>query len=224
MKELTVEDLAKSYPESGEVLRGASFSLRLGETLAILGPSGSGKSTLLNLLGALERPDAGTINIDDNRLIDATTEPSQAYRNRTVGFIFQDHLLLPQLTALENVLVPTLVWRRGGEEERARRILDRVGLGERTNHFPAQLSGGEKQRVALARALINEPPLLLCDEPTGNLDERTGAAIGELLLEIVHEQPAMAVMVTHDADWAGRFDRRLALSDGKLLALVEDEA
>jgi len=219
---LTVENLGKEYAtRSGAlvVLSAINLTLNAGEAMAVMGPSGSGKSTLLNILGTLETPTRGrvTVNgVDPFRL----PEPALAqFRNRHVGFVFQDHHLLPQCSVLENVLVPTLVARDGDRaafEAEARRLLDRVGLSGRLEHRPAELSGGERQRAAIARALVCKPKLLLADEPTGNLDRKTAHAVGELLTELHHQEGTMLVVVTHSADLAGLFPRRAEMLDGRL--------
>jgi ABC-type lipoprotein export system ATPase subunit len=217
---LQIDAVHKSY-ESGStpvpVLRGVSLQLASGESLAVIGPSGCGKSTLLHLIGTLDRPDAGQILLDGeepHRL----SEPEMArFRNRTIGFIFQDSHLLPHYTALENVLLPTLAFRDGRPAMRARaeRLLDRVGLGPRVHHRPAELSGGERQRVAVARALVAAPRLLLCDEPTGSLDAEAAASVGSLLLELHAESGGMLVVVTHSVDLAARLGRRVELRNGQ---------
>lgn len=200
------------------ILRGIDLELNRGEAVAITGPSGSGKSTLLYILGTLESPTAGTVsilNLDPSALNEAGLAK---FRNSNIGFIFQDHHLLPQCTVLENVLVPLLAGEGVFEKEtlRAKQLLDRVGLGERLEHRPAQLSGGERQRVAVCRALIGEPALLLADEPTGNLDQATAESIGTLLLELSSEQDVLLVCVTHSAELAARFSKQLKLKDGQL--------
>jgi lipoprotein-releasing system ATP-binding protein len=218
---LLIEHVAKQYPTRGEplaVLRDVSMELQRGQNVAVLGPSGSGKSTLLSIIGALEPPGSGRIVLDGQ---DPATlaEPELArFRNRQIGFVFQDHHLLPQCSALENVLVPTVAAGRTPPEavDRARRLLDRVGLSGRLAHRPAELSGGERQRVALARALINAPLLLLADEPTGNLDRTTAAQIGELLLELQRQEQTMLIVVTHSPRLAEMLDRRLELDEGVL--------
>ena len=218
---LAVEHIAKQYPTRGEplaVLRDVSLELRGGENVAVLGPSGSGKSTLLWILGALEPPSSGRVTLDGQ---DPATlaEPDLArFRNRQIGFVFQDHHLLPQCSVLENVLVPTVAAGPTSPEavERARRLLDRVGLTDRLEHRPAELSGGERQRVALARALINAPLLILADEPTGNLDRSTATRVGELLLELQQHEQTMLVVVTHSTRLAGMMQRQLELDDGLL--------
>ena len=209
-------------PEGGElsVLDGVSCEVEAGATVAIVGPSGSGKSTLLNLIGALDRPTSGTVRLGNTDVTALEGRRLAAFRASRVGFVFQDHHLLPQLSALENVLLPTLALDgRGDGEARARELLERVGLTERQQAFPAQLSGGERQRVAIARALINRPGLLLCDEPTGNLDRQTGAAVVSLLLELAAQQGVTVLMVTHNLEQAARFGRCLELQDGRLSLL-----
>ena len=223
MSTLVVDAVTKRYAgrtEPLEVLRGCSFELSRGENLAVLGPSGSGKSTLLYIVGTLDRPSAGRVRLND---VDpfALAEPElAAFRNRRIGFVFQDHHLLPQCTVLENVLVPTLAERTTSPEtvDRARRLLDRVGLGARLEHRPAELSGGERQRAAICRALVLQPALLLADEPTGNLDRTTAAQIGDLLLELQRDEGTMLLVVTHSLDLAGRFQRRVELDDGRLVS------
>jgi lipoprotein-releasing system ATP-binding protein len=220
---LRVEHLSKDYPtRSGPlpVLRDVSLALDRGEALAIMGPSGSGKSTLLHILGTLDRPSAGDVRLDGKDPF-ALSEPALAdFRNRHVGFVFQDHYLLPQCSVLENVLIPTLVGHedRGQVESWARQLLDRVGLAQRLDHRPAELSGGERQRVAVARALIHHPALVLADEPTGNLDRRTAQAVGQMLLELHREQHTILVVVTHSAELARQFPRQVEMGDGTLLA------
>jgi lipoprotein-releasing system ATP-binding protein len=215
---LTVEDIRKSYPTPGgelEILRGVSFTLGEGESLAIMGPSGCGKSTLLQMLGALEPPTSGAVRLDGVNP-HALPEPEQAlFRNTRVGFVFQDHSLLPQLTVLENVLTPLLVGPRDPEaSSRARRLLDQVGLTHRLIHRPGELSGGEKQRVAIARALIRQPKLLLCDEPTGNLDLDSAATVAKLIEQLQNELRMTIVLVTHSPELAARFKRRASLAGG----------
>ena len=215
---LELKQVSKSYASPPvEVLRDINFHLADGEAVAIVGPSGSGKSTLLNLLGALDRPTQGTA-LFDGRDLAALTEPElAAIRNRQIGFIFQLHHLLPQCTVLENVLIPTLAGTPDATaRDRAEHLLDRVGLKHRLEHRPGQLSGGECQRVAVARALINQPKLLLADEPTGALDHANATGLGQLLIELNKEQGVALVVVTHSLELAGRLPRRLELSDGSL--------
>jgi lipoprotein-releasing system ATP-binding protein len=184
-----------------------------------MGPSGSGKSTLLHLLGTLDRPTHGTVRLDG---ADPFTlpEPQLAdFRNRSIGFVFQDHHLLPQCTVLENVLIPTLINADGKSSETeswAKSLLERVGLSGRLDHRPAELSGGERQRVAVARALVRKPVLLLADEPTGNLDRKSAHAVGELLLDLHKQEQTMLVVVTHSAELAGLFPKRMEMNDGTL--------
>ncbi|MCL4110835.1 UNVERIFIED_CONTAM: hypothetical protein GTU68_039948 [Idotea baltica] len=190
-----------------------------GDSLAITGPSGSGKSTLLYIIGTLESPSGGQVSILGEQPFDLKTGRLAAWRNSNVGFVFQDHHLLPQCSVLENVLIPTLAGSGATKEatDRATGLLERVGLRDRMNHRPAQISGGERQRVAVCRALINQPALLLADEPTGNLDQATAEAVGTLLLEISTEHNAMLVCVTHSRELANRFPRHVKLDNGKLV-------
>jgi lipoprotein-releasing system ATP-binding protein len=219
---LVATDVRKRYagPEGDvTVLDGVSIARAAGESLCIMGPSGSGKSTLLAILGALETPTSGTVTLAGEDPASLPERELAAFRNRRVGFVFQDHCLLPQLSAVENVLVPTLVAPPDpSAATRARELLEAVGLGARLAHRPAQLSGGEKQRVALARALVMQPALVLCDEPTGNLDARSAEAVGSLLLELHAKQRSVLVVVTHSAELAARFPDRVTLKDGRLVA------
>ena len=220
---LQAESLSKDFPtRSGPltVLRDVSLSLADGEAVVIMGPSGSGKSTLLNILGTLEPPTSGRVSIDGCDPFTLAAAELARFRNRRVGFVFQDHHLLPQCSALENVLIPTLPNRGDGDgEARARHLLDRVGLAERLAHRPAELSGGERQRVAIARALINRPTLLLADEPTGNLDRKTASMVASLLLELHRDENTMFILVTHSHSLAEQFARRYEIVDGRLSAL-----
>jgi lipoprotein-releasing system ATP-binding protein len=205
------------------ILDGVTFTLDRGQSMAVMGPSGCGKSTLLYMLGALERPSAGTIEIDGKDPYQVDEAAQAAFRASTVGFVFQDHLLLPQLSALDNVLVPTLVGGDGASatvRNRARSLLQRVGLGERLDHRPGELSGGERQRVAIARALVHEPALLLCDEPTGNLDRSSADAVADLLVALHGQQQTMLVVVTHSPALAARFGQRFELNDRRLRAVA----
>ncbi|MEW4528746.1 ABC transporter ATP-binding protein [Maioricimonas sp. JC845] len=201
-----------------DILNGVDLAMSGGEAVAVTGPSGSGKSTLLYIVGLLDEPTGGTLTITGEQPLEFDTAAQARFRNRNIGFVFQDHHLLPQLTVLENVLIPTLPL--GGAdataETRARQLLERVGLGERIDHRPARISGGERQRVAVCRALINQPKLLLADEPTGNLDQATAESVGSLLLEIAAEQQTMLICVTHSLELAGRFPRRYELVGGRL--------
>jgi lipoprotein-releasing system ATP-binding protein len=202
------------------VLRGISLEVARGETLAIIGPSGSGKSTLLNIIGTLDRPVAGEVTLAGQDLGRLEESCLARVRNRQIGFIFQAHHLLPQCTVLENVLVPTIPVTDGvsrqGAPKRAERLLKRVGLGERLTHRPGQLSGGERQRVAVVRALINQPQLILADEPTGALDRASAKELGQLLIELNHEEGVTLIVVTHALDLARKMDRILELKDGIL--------
>lgn len=227
-EDLSISGLSKRFsaPDGTElqVLNGLSCDIAAGETVAVVGPSGSGKSTLLNCIGSLDRPSSGSIRLGDTEVTALDGTDLAHFRALRVGFVFQDHHLLPQLTALENVLLPDLaVGGREGAADRARELLLGVGLGGRVDSFPHQLSGGERQRVALARALINAPGLLLCDEPTGNLDRQTGDDVVALLLDIAAGQPVTALMVTHNLRHAARFRRCLQLHDGKLRPVEFDE-
>ena len=221
---LSVQDVSKSFllgDETVRVLDGANLEMASGEAAAIVGPSGSGKSTLLHLIGTLDRPDSGSIEIDGRDPL-ALPEPELArFRNSSIGFVFQDHHLLPQYSVLENVLLPTLAFAgdREAARERATGLLGAVGLEHRLGHRPAELSGGERQRVAVARALINRPSLLLCDEPTGSLDGKTAGAVSEQLLELHAREGSILIVVTHSPDLAGRFERRYALEDGRCVAV-----
>jgi lipoprotein-releasing system ATP-binding protein len=214
-------EVARSFHLGGEavpVLRGVSFALDAGEALAVTGPSGSGKSTLLHVLGTLDAPDSGRVEID-GRDPAGLAEPELArFRNRAIGFVFQEHYLLPQYTVIENVLLPALAFPgdRAAARARARELVERVGLGHRLRHRPAELSGGERQRVAVARALVNRPGLLLCDEPTGSLDRESAAAVVAMLFELHRAERAALVVVTHDEGLAGRFGRRGRLVEGRL--------
>lgn len=199
------------------ILEDLDLSLGASEAAAIMGPSGSGKSTLLHILGALERPTAGCVRIDGRDPFRLDDVALAAFRNRTVGFMFQEHCLLPQCSVLENVLLPTLVGPRdAGAAARARALIERVGLGHRWHHRPAALSGGEKQRASLARALVNQPRVLLCDEPTGNLDRESAESVAALLTEVQREQSTTLVVVTHSAELARTLPRQLRLRGGRL--------
>jgi lipoprotein-releasing system ATP-binding protein len=220
---LEVAHVSKEYPTPRgplAVLSDVSLTLSPGDAAAIMGPSGSGKSTLLYLLGALEPPTAGTITLDSRNPF--TLEPAAlaAFRNEQIGFVFQDHCLLPQCTVLENVLIPTLVATGRGTDDlsRARTLVEQVGLGERADHRPAALSGGERQRAAIARALVRWPRLLLCDEPTGNLDRASADNVASLLLELHRTQQTILVIVTHSPQLAAMCPTRFELVDRRLRA------
>lgn len=217
---LKVENISKEYSSPRGTLRilsDISFSLARGEAASIMGPSGSGKSTLLYILGALEPASSGVVTLDNQNPFQLTTRQLAGFRNRHIGFVFQDHCLLPQCSVIENVLTPTLVSDNSDNAgERARELIKHVGLQERTEHRPAELSGGEKQRVALARALIMKPQLLLCDEPTGNLDQKSADAVAELLVSLQQQQETILIVVTHNPELASRFPRRFQLRDQHL--------
>lgn len=215
---LQVQQLSKEYTtRSGplSVLRDVNFELQRGAALAVMGPSGSGKSTLLHILGTLDRPSAGNVRLAGKDPFALSESDLADFRNRNVGFIFQDHHLLPQCTVLENVLIPTLV-ADGAQEQWARELLHRVGLSQRLDHRPAELSGGERQRVAVARSLIHRPALLLADEPTGNLDRKTAKTVAELLLNLHQQEQTVLVVVTHSAELAELFPKRAEMADGQL--------
>ncbi len=240
---LQLTNVTKRYAAAGEVagvdvLRAVTLEVARGETLALVGPSGSGKSTLLQIIGTLDRPTSGTVLLDGRDLAQLDDLQLAEVRNRQVGFIFQAHYLLPQCTVMENVLVPTLACAKAEgrrlkaegsqslatsaatetNEARAERLLKRVGLGERLHHRPGQLSGGERQRVAVVRALINQPQVLLADEPTGALDHAAATALGQLLVELNREEGVTLIVVTHALDLAKRMGRVLRIEDGKLVS------
>jgi lipoprotein-releasing system ATP-binding protein len=221
MSDLIVKDLERAFPTRGEplvVLRGCSLELSGGESAVIVGPSGSGKSTFLYIVGTLDRPTSGTVTLAGENPFELDEPRLAAFRNERIGFVFQDHHLLPQCSVLENVLVPALA--TGGVPPvlvaRARELLARVGLGNRLDHRPAELSGGERQRTAVARALLRRPRLVLADEPTGNLDRTTAAAIGDLLIEMQEHENTMMIVVTHSLELARRFERKFELDEGRL--------
>jgi lipoprotein-releasing system ATP-binding protein len=221
MSYLTAKDIAKSYPTRGEplvVLREVSLGLEAGQNAAIVGPSGSGKSTLLHILGTLDAPTSGHVQLLGTDPFTLKEPELAAFRNRHIGFVFQEHYLLPQLTVLENVLIPALANAQPSAEtqKRAKDLLQRVGLSERLSHRPAELSGGERQRVAVARALLNKPALILADEPTGSLDRANALAIGKLLLELHAAEKAMLIVVTHSSEIAALFERRFEINEGRL--------
>ena len=217
---LEARNLGKTYPSPAgplQVLADVSLALGRAESAVVMGPSGSGKSSLLYILGGLEAPTSGTVRVAGQNPYELTPDALAAFRNRQVGFVFQDHCLLPQCTVLENVLVPTLVGDPDASAaERARTLLDQVGLGSRLDHRPAALSGGEKQRVAIARALIRQPQVVLCDEPTGNLDADSAERVGELLLTLHRQQQTVLLVVTHSDTLAQRFERRWRIERGRL--------
>ncbi|MBD3222182.1 ATP-binding cassette domain-containing protein [bacterium] len=218
---IVAEGLVKTYRKAMrtvEVLRGADIVLDPGEAVAVIGPSGAGKSTLLNLLGGLDRPDEGTIHHEDRRLPTRSLAELTAWRREVVGFVFQYHFLLPDFTARENLLLPVRLRRdpNGQDRERAMELLERMGLTDRADHRPGELSGGEQQRVAVARAFMNRPRVVLADEPFGNLDRRKSAELSDLLFSLRDREGVALVIVTHDPDLAARADRILDLRDGRL--------
>jgi lipoprotein-releasing system ATP-binding protein len=217
---LTLSSIVKSYPTPAgplRVLDGVDLTLGKGDAAVITGPSGSGKSTLLYIAGGLESPSAGVVDLEGTNPYALSPDALAKFRNHEVGFVFQDHCLLPQLTVLDNVLVPTLVGEPARDApDRARVLLTAVGLEARLHHRPAQLSGGEKQRAAIARALVRSPRLLLCDEPTGNLDAHTAATVADVLLRLQVQQHTTLLVVTHSMALAARFDRRLAMAEGRI--------
>ncbi len=216
--QLQVRQVFKEFPTAAgplAILKGIDFEMQAGESLAITGPSGSGKSTLLQMLGTLDQPTSGEIVINGQQPFALSERELARFRNRTIGFVFQEHYLLPQYSVLENVLLPTLAFNDGQDSrQRAQELLRRVQLEHRLEHRPAELSGGERQRVAVARALINRPTLLLCDEPTGSLDQGTAGAVGELLMELHSSEPTIYIAVTHSLELAATFGRRFELREG----------
>lgn len=222
MPDFVASNIVKSYPTQAgplTILDGVDLELNKGDQVAILGESGSGKSTFLHIAGTLDKPTSGAVTLFDQAVTEIAIKNLAAFRNEQIGFIFQQHHLLPQLSALENVLIPTLASGASTSDQRdtAESLLDAVGLKDRMNHRPGLLSGGECQRVAVARALINAPSLILADEPTGSLDEENSAMIGKLLLEIQPDKPAMLICVTHSQSLASMFPRTLQLKQGKFV-------
>jgi lipoprotein-releasing system ATP-binding protein len=223
MSGLIVTDLKKTFSGQNqdlEILKGISFSLegdeKGGSNIAVLGPSGSGKSTLLHIIGTLDCPTSGKLQLDGQDPFDLDEKGLAAFRNQNIGFVFQEHHLLPQLSVLENVLLPTLANGKSSANEidRAKYLIERIGLAERIRHRPAELSGGERQRVAIARAMIFQPRIILADEPTGSLDQKNSDRVGEMLLEMQQAEKAMLITVTHSVELANRFARKLHFVDG----------
>jgi len=214
---LKVQNVTKEYSTPAGplcVLSDVSLSLSKGDAISIMGPSGTGKSTLLYIVGGLEPPTSGTVTLDDQNPFELNEKQLAAFRNRQIGFVFQDHCLLPQCSVLENVLTPTLVSTDAHDASaRARSLLEQVGLSHRLDHRPSELSGGEKQRVSLARALITQPQLLLCDEPTGNLDHKSAGVVASMLLELHQQQQTILIVVTHSAELASRLPVEYELVD-----------
>jgi predicted ABC-type transport system involved in lysophospholipase L1 biosynthesis ATPase subunit len=216
--QLIARNLRRSFrigPRRIEVLRDVSMEVRRGEVVFLVGASGAGKTTLLYTLGGLERPEEGTVEFSGRRLYAGSSREQARIRNTEMGFVFQGYFLLPELTALENVALPRMI---GGRVKKsvAEQSLQAVGLGERLQHLPAELSGGEQQRVAIARALVSDPEIIFADEPTGNLDSKTGEAVMDLLLSLAREREKTLLVVTHDAGLAARGDRQLRIVDGQL--------
>jgi lipoprotein-releasing system ATP-binding protein len=222
---LEITNLSKDYPTPQgalAILSNISLKLSRGDAVSIMGPSGSGKSTLLYIIGALEPPTSGTVALDGKNPFQLDAKQLAAFRNKHTGFVFQDHCLLPQLTVLENVLTPTLVADANEDyTARAKELLEQVGLSERLTHRPAELSGGEKQRVALARALIMNPLLLLCDEPTGNLDHKSAETVAELLLALHKKQQTILIVITHSADLAAKFPTQFEMVEQNLKPIAK---
>ena len=221
MAQLVLNDLKKEYPtrsEPLEILKGIDLELNSGDNLAVIGPSGSGKSTLLNVLGTLDHPTGGTYTLNEVDPFTLAEDKLAAFRNSNIGFIFQEHHLLPQLSVLENILIPTMANGKPTADDvaRAATLMERVGLADRAHHRPSELSGGERERVAVARALICTPALILADEPTGNLDRKNAQQIGELLLEIQQAEEMILVVVTHSNELANMLGRKLEINDGCL--------
>jgi lipoprotein-releasing system ATP-binding protein len=218
-QQIIARNISKIFSMPGEqlqILSGIDFSLSAGESASIVGPSGSGKSSLLYIVGALEPPTTGTVLLGGKNPYAMNEKMLAAFRNEKIGFVFQDHHLLPQCTVLENVLIPTLISRPGDWQTHAFDLLEQVGLKHRIHHRPHELSGGEKQRVALARALVLNPELVLCDEPTGNLDHESAKTVVELLLELHKKQKNILMVVTHNPDIAEKFTFQYKLSDARL--------
>lgn len=222
MPQLEVKELVKHFPTRGEplvILNGIDLSLEAGENVAVLGPSGSGKSTLLHIIGSLDQPTSGTVLVNGVNPFELNEQALAKFRNDNIGFIFQEHHLLPQLSVVENVLVPALAFGSADATQikRAEELVERVGLAERKGHRPAELSGGERQRVAVARALLRKPALVLADEPTGSLDQSNAEGVGKLLLEINEAEQTALVVVTHSLILADMFQRSLAINEGRLV-------
>jgi predicted ABC-type transport system involved in lysophospholipase L1 biosynthesis ATPase subunit len=218
--QLRATDLRRSFRMGSrkiEVLRGVSLDVFHGESIFVCGASGAGKTTLLYTLAGLERPESGRVIFEGRELYRGSEQTQAKLRNKRIGFVFQGYFLLPELTALENAMLPSMIGRKPNRAA-AEAALEKVGLADRAGHLPAELSGGEQQRVAIARALINDPAIIFADEPTGNLDSKTGAAVMDLLLALVREKNKTLIVVTHDANLATRGDRRMEMRDGMLEA------
>ncbi len=218
---LSLENISKSFIQRGSVLDNLSLAVAKGDTIAIMGPSGSGKTTLMNIIGLLDKPDSGKIIFMDQDLSNFNEDQSADYRNRNIGFVFQEHLLLPHLTVKENILLPLLAMKQSSEdaenkEKHAVMLMKRTGIPDLSDKFPETISGGEAQRAALVRALVNSPSILLADEPTGSLDARNSEIMGELLLEMNREYGITLLLATHSERLAKKMDRTLVLANGKL--------
>lgn len=225
MNPITTSNLTKQFDTPAgplEILDGISIEIGKGENLVVVGPSGSGKSTFLHIIGTLDEPTSGSVSLLGENPFTLAEAKLAEFRNQNIGFVFQEHHLLPQLTARENVVIPAVAKGKAhyADSNRAARLLDRVGLGERLNHRPGHLSGGERQRVAVARALMNEPSILLADEPTGSLDQANAKSIGQLLLELQKQDEMTLVCVTHNDELASLFDRQVRLEKGKLVEMT----
>ena len=214
---LRLENIHKAFSSTVSVLKGITFQLNSGENLVITGPSGSGKSTLLHIIGTLDQPSSGSLTITERNPAELSEPELARFRNRIIGFVFQEHHLLPQHSVLENVQIPALAYknRAFNAVERSKVLLEKVGLGNRIFHMPSELSGGERQRVAIARALINSPQILLCDEPTGNLDGKTASIIADLFFELHQQERTILITVTHSLELANRYQRRFELREGR---------
>jgi lipoprotein-releasing system ATP-binding protein len=222
---LELKNISKTYPSPGglhktTVLSDINLSVSSGDSLAITGPSGSGKSTLLNLIGTLDRPTSGTILFNNQDITKLDEKQTAEFRNQKIGFVFQQHYLLPQCTVLENVLLPTLVSQKSGQDTIARDLLDRVGLSEHLSHLPSQLSGGEQQRVAVVRSLINQPDIILADEPTGSLDQNNSEKLGDLLNKLNNENKVTLIIVTHSLTLAAKMKKTYSLIGGQLVNTI----
>lgn len=220
---LRLENISKSYIQRGLVLGNLNLEVNEGDSIAISGPSGSGKTTLMNIIGLLDRPDSGNILFKGSSLLEFNADESASYRNKNIGFVFQDHLLLPHLTVKENILLPILASRISGDEYEEKQahgflLMEKVGIAGLLNKYPFQISGGEAQRVTLVRALINKPSILLADEPTGSLDSKNAETLGGLLLEMNRELGITLILATHSGELAQKMNLRLKLSGGKLSA------
>lgn len=220
---LRINKISKSYPQRGIVLNNLDLNVTEGECISIMGPSGTGKTTLLNIIGLLDRPDSGEIYFREMAILDYNREESAGYRNRNIGFVFQEHHLLPYLTIYENIIIPSLAFPHSGAESAAThqnvlRLMNRIGIASISGKYPHEVSGGEAQRAAIVRGLVNSPSVLLADEPTGSLDLKNSEILGNLLLEMNGETGVTLIIATHSQILAGKMARRLILEDGRLLS------